>query len=106
MTQLQAIITAVAVIKSCAVDIGPEGPDYENGLGLLDLSCLNDDSDDGFIDNPLSVIKDELYLVPSESYVKPQLASTPISIKPCLKENKEDCYIRIRAKVFLEGPLQ
>ena len=81
MTQLQAAVTSVAIVKSCAKDIGPPGPDYENGLGYLNLDCLNDDSDDGFVDNPLSVIKDELYLVPDASYIKPQLAGSRIEVQ-------------------------
>ena len=81
ITQLQAAVTSVAIVKSCAKDIGPPGPDYENGLGYLYLDCLNDASADGFIDNPLSVIKDELYLVPDASYIKPQLAGSRIEVQ-------------------------
>ena len=89
MTQIQATVTAVAIVKSCAKDIDKDmtkrypvefvdtpGIDNRTGLGYVSVGCLNDDSDDGFIGNPLSVIKDELYLVPSDSYVKPQLATT------------------------------
>ena len=81
MTQLQAAVTSVAIVKSCAKDIGPPGPDYEHGLGYLNLDCLNDDSDDGFVENPLSVIKDELYLVPDASYIKPKLAGSQIEVQ-------------------------
>ena len=75
MTDLQAAVTAVAIVKSCAVDMGPAGPDFEHGLGRLSVECLNKYNEEGehigFIENPLSVIKDELYLVPNADYVRP-----------------------------------
>ena len=105
MTQIQATVTAVAVVKSCAKDIDKDmtktypakdvdvpGIDNRTGLGRVSVECLNDDSDDGFIDNPLSVIKDELYLVPSDSYVKPQMATS-------------GTVVQLQLKVYLEGLL-
>ena len=105
MTQVQATVTAVAIVKSCAKDIDKDmtkerrtkfvdvpGIDNRTGLGYVSVECLNDDSDDGFIDNPLSVIKDELYLVPSDSYIKPQMATSSTTQK-------------VDIKIFLEGLL-
>ena len=64
MTDLQAMVTSVAIVKSGAVDMRPPGPDYEHGLGRLSLECINRYDDEGkhigFADNPLSVIKDDI----------------------------------------------
>ena len=92
LTDLQAAVTSVAIVKSCTVDMGDPGPDPEHGLGRLSLECLNRYNQEGehvgFISNPLSVIKDELYLVPSEDYVRPELN-----------------IIQVQVRVFLEGLL-
>ena len=63
LTDLQAAVTSVAIVKSCTVDMGNPGPDPEHGLGRLSLECLNRYDDDGnhigFIDNPLVCDKRE-----------------------------------------------
>ncbi len=98
LTDLQAAVTSVAIVKSCTVDMGDPGPDPEHGLGMLSLECLNRYDDDGnhmgFIDNPLSVINENLYLEPSGDYVRPQLASASNGVT-----------IQVQVRVFLEGLL-
>ena len=41
MTDLQAMETSVAIVKSCTVEMGSPGPDYEHSPGRLSLECLN-----------------------------------------------------------------
>ena len=98
LTDLQAAVTSVAIVKSCTVDMGDPGPDPEHGLGMLSLECLNRYDDDGnhigFIDNPLSVINENLYLEPSGDYVRPQLASASNGVT-----------IQVQVRVLLEGLL-
>ena len=78
--------------------MGDPDTDFETGLGRLSLECLNRYDEDGnhigFIDNPLSVIKDKLYLVPSGDYVRPQLANAFSGVT-----------IKVQVKVLLEGLL-
>ncbi len=98
LTDLQAAVTSVAIVKSCTVDMGDPGPDPEHGLGMLSLECLNRYDDDGnhmgFIDNPLSVINENLYLEPSGDYVRPQLAGASNGVT-----------IQVQVRVLLEGLL-